>query len=67
MAIFKLATLDGSVQLIVRARCLSCARAVAVEHAGAEGTRVWRDPNLSSVELVRETDKTALILRAEQK
>ncbi|MBV7482515.1 hypothetical protein [Bordetella sp. BOR01] len=67
MAIFKLAALDGSIELVVRARCLTCARAVAVEHAGTEGTRVWRDPNLSSVELVRETDKTALILRAERK
>ncbi len=67
MAIFKLAALDGSVKMVVRARCISCARAVAVDHAGPEGTRVWRDSSLSSVELVRETDKTALILRAERK
>ncbi len=67
MAIFKLAALDGSVEMVVRARCISCARAVAVDHAGPEGTRVWRDSSLSSVEVVRETDKTALILRAERK
>ncbi|QBI80393.1 hypothetical protein [Pseudomonas phage vB_Pae_CF121b] len=26
---------------------------------------VWRDPNLSSVELVRETDKPGLILKSD--
>lgn len=67
MAIFKLSALDGTVSMVLRARCISCARAVAVDHAGSEGTRVWRDSSLSSVELVRETDKTALILRAERK
>lgn len=51
--------------MVVRARCTSCARTVAVENAGAEGTMVWRDPNLSSVELVRETDKPGLILKSD--
>lgn len=48
--------------MVVRARCIECARTVAVQHAGAEGTRVWRDPALSCVELVRETDRPGLIL-----
>ena len=48
--------------MVVRARCIECARTVAVQHSGAEGTRVWRDPALSCVELVRETDRPGLIL-----
>ena len=67
MAIFKLVAFDGSAEMVLRAQCISCARTVAVGHAGQEGTRVWRDPTLSSVELVREMGKTALILRADRK
>lgn len=62
MAIFKLTRRDTGEGMVVRARCLSCARSVAVEHSGAEGTRVWRDPDLSAVELVQETGKSGLIL-----
>lgn len=38
----------------VRARCLSCARNIAARAAGPEGTHIWRDPNLSTVELIHE-------------
>lgn len=65
MAIFKITERSTGLAMVVRAKCLSCARAVAVENAGPEGTRVWRDPNLSTVELVREADKTGLILKTE--
>ncbi|HGW5896665.1 TPA: hypothetical protein ACNIOJ_004773 [Pseudomonas aeruginosa] len=66
MAIFILKERATSRSMVVRARrCTSCARTVAVENAGAEGTMVWRDPNLSSVELVRETDKPGLILKSD--
>lgn len=65
MAIFKLTERSTGRAMVVRAKCLSCARAVAVENAGSEGTRVWRDPALSTVELVRENDKTGLILKTE--
>lgn len=65
MPIFKITERATSRSMIVRARCLACARRVAVEHAGAEGTRVWRDPELSKVELVRETDRPGLILKTE--
>lgn len=65
MAIFLLTVRATGLAAVVRARCLSCARTVAAEHAGAEGTLVWRDPSLSSVELVRETDKPGLILKSE--
>ena len=50
--------------MIVRARCLTCARSVAVENAGEEGTAIWRDPVRSDVDLVRETDRPGLIMRA---
>lgn len=65
MAIFILKERGGSRAVVVRAKCTSCARTVAVENAGAEGTVLWRDPNLSSVELVRESDKPGLILKSE--
>lgn len=64
MALFKLTANDGSAAMVVRARCITCARSVAVENAGGEGTAVWRDPARSTVELVRETDRSGLILRA---
>ncbi|OZI57659.1 aldehyde dehydrogenase [Bordetella genomosp. 4] len=65
MAIFKLTERSTGRAMVVRAKCLSCARAVAVENAGPEGTRVWRDSALSTVELIRENDKTGLILKSE--
>lgn len=63
MPIFKLTARDTGQSVVVRARCLSCARSVAVEHAGPEGTLVWRDAEQSTVELVRDTDRPAMILR----
>lgn len=66
MPIFKLTVRATGQSAVVRARCLSCARSVAVEHAGAEGTMVWRDPAKSNVELVRDTDRPTLILRTEK-
>lgn len=65
MALFKLTERSTGRAMVVRAKCLSCARAVAVENAGPEGTRVWRDPALSTVELVREGDKSGLILKTD--
>ena len=54
MAIFKVSALDGSVSMLVRARCLTCARQVATANAGPEGTRTWASREHSTVELVRE-------------
>lgn len=65
MAIFKVSSRDGSAEMVVRAKCLTCARQIAVENAGPEGTAVWRDSSQSTVELVRETDRPGLILRTE--
>lgn len=65
MAIFKVTQRDSGKSMIVRAKCVTCARTVAVEHAGSEGTAVWRDPERSSVELVRHDDRPSLILKSE--
>lgn len=69
MAIFTLTALSGPV-MIVRARCLSCAREVAVRNAGAEGTLTWRDPSLSTCALAPKSHhnpegKPALLERME--
>ncbi|MCI2809379.1 hypothetical protein [Eoetvoesiella caeni] len=73
MAIFKLSALDGGVVLIVRARCLTCARQVAIDYAGPEGTRVWASRSNSTVDLIRDPEshgylsegKSGLIKRIE--
>jgi hypothetical protein len=65
MAIFKLTQRANGKSMIVRAKCVSCARTVAVENAGPEGTAVWRDPERSSVDLVRHDDRPGLILKSE--
>lgn len=64
MALFKLTSNDERLAIVVRARCLSCAREVAVRAAGDEGTLVWRDPSRSSVELIRPDDKPGVILKS---
>lgn len=61
MPIFKVTAATGH-DMVVRARCLSCAREVAVQNSGAEGTMVWRQ---SAVELVRPEDKPSMIMRSE--
>lgn len=63
--LFLLTVLASGQKALVRARCLTCARDQAVQTAGAEGTLVWRDPNLSTVEVVRESGKSGLILKTE--
>lgn len=65
MPIFKLTARAAGPAMVVRARCLTCARDVAAEHAGPEGTMLWRDPAQSTVELIRPDDKRGLILKAE--
>lgn len=65
MPIFKLTARASGQAVVVRAKCLSCARTVAVQNACAEGTMVWRDPAQSTVELMRPDDKPAMILRIE--
>ena len=52
MPLFLLKTTDGRIEQVIRAKCLSCSRSVAAQNAGAEGTLVWRDPSLSTVQLI---------------
>lgn len=63
MAIFQLT--HAGISVVVRAKCLTCARGIAADNAGPEGPRVWRDGTMSTCELVRDTDKPGLILRSE--
>lgn len=49
MPLYLVELTDGSIKKVLRAACKSCARKVAVENSGAEGTAVWRDPELSTV------------------
>ena len=60
MPVFKVKARDGSITLLVRARCISCARDVAAEAAGPEGSRLWRDPERSGVELVQHPESMGL-------
>lgn len=57
MAIFRLTALDGSAEVIVRARCLSCARKTAVEHSPADQFQLWSDPSLSEVTLIHHPER----------
>lgn len=36
----------------VRAKCLTCARRLAVDNAGDEGTLIWRDPKQSKITVI---------------
>lgn len=58
MALFKVKARDGSVALLVRARCITCARETAVNTYPASEIMLWRDPNLSTVEVIYGASKT---------
>lgn len=62
-AVYILTVTQTKQQVVVRAQCMSCARNLAANAAGGEGPMVWRDPALSTIELVRPTDKAGVILR----
>ena len=54
--VFVLAANDGSIELTIRAKCISCARNIAADNAGAEGTRIWRDGHLSTITLMQNPE-----------
>lgn len=56
MPLYLVELTDGSIKKVLRAACTACARKIAVENSGAEGTTVWRDPALSTVKFI-EPDK----------
>lgn len=62
-ALFTLTVVATGQQVIVRARCLTCARNKAAEEAGGEGPMVWRDPNLSTIEILHSDGKPGVIMR----
>ncbi|MNZ12919.1 hypothetical protein D3C78_298020 [compost metagenome] len=53
----------GGPSAVVRAACETCARSVAAEAAGLEGTTYWRDPGQTEVAPVLEAGKRGIILR----
>ena len=68
MPLFLVEARDGSVRQVLRAKCASCARSVAVNVSGVEGTAVWRDPEQSTVKLIEpEKGIDGVVLRLEAK
>jgi hypothetical protein len=68
MPLFLVELRDGSIKQVLRAACMSCARRVAVEASGVEGTQVWRDPASSTVKLIEpNTGINGVVLRVEEK
>lgn len=57
MAIFELKSKDGAITLIVRAKCLSCARQAAVESSRSSEVMLWRDPSLSTVHVIYNPER----------
>lgn len=58
-ALWLLSTRAGPA-MVVRAACPTCARNVAVEAVGPEGTRYWRE---CDVQRVHESGKSGVVLR----
>ncbi|KAA0910674.1 aldehyde dehydrogenase [Pusillimonas sp. ANT_WB101] len=50
MSIFKVFARDGSITLVIRARCISCARQLAAERSPAAEFALWVNKELSGVE-----------------
>lgn len=58
MAIFELHSKD--VSLVIRARCITCARQVAVENSPSSELMMWRDPSLSTVKVIYKPQEMGL-------
>lgn len=56
MPIFNVSARDGSVSLVVRARCISCARQIAAERSPAAEFAMWSSPVMSGVEWVHDPE-----------
>ena len=57
MAIFKVSAKNGSIELIVRSQCLSCARSVAALESPAIEKLIWRDPSQSTVQVIYNPER----------
>lgn len=53
---------SAGLAMVVRAACETCARGVAAEHCGPEGTVVWRDPSQTVCKEIRQDGKSGLVL-----
>ena len=52
MAIFRVFARDNSVSLVIRARCISCARQIAAERSPSDEFALWSDSQRSGVEWI---------------
>jgi len=52
MPIFKVFARDSSLALVIRARCISCARQIAAERSPAAEFALWSDGQQSGVEWI---------------
>lgn len=52
MPIFKVFARDNSVSLVIRARCISCARRIAAERSPADEFLLWSDSQQSGAEWI---------------
>lgn len=46
----------------IRAMCLTCARNLAADNAGPEGTTIWRDPAQSTIRVIGPAEGRPAIL-----
>lgn len=53
MGIFELKS--ATHRVVVRARCLTCARNIAATSASTEGPRMWRDPAQSTIKVLHNS------------
>lgn len=60
MGIFELTNRVATIR--IRAKCLTCARNIAAENAGAEGRLIWRDPAQSTIRVIGPAEGYPLIL-----
>lgn len=63
MALFKIQNRQTGDFMVIRSRCSSGVRDVAVANAGEEGTVVWRDPSRSLVELIPHEGSNKLFVK----
>lgn len=49
-------------QVVLRARCITCARSMAAGAAGAEGPAYWRDPERTTCSEVTQDGRNGIIL-----
>ncbi|OHC13137.1 MAG: hypothetical protein A2002_01420 [Pseudomonadales bacterium GWC1_66_9] len=59
--LYLLKTSEG-LAMVVRAACETCARGVAADNCGSEGTAVWRDPSQTACKEIRQDGKSGLVL-----